>query len=86
MVAAGTVVSASDLNMAPSGISMQSGDVMSVTLTYDGSNLTESVTDTNTAANFTHTYTGTQSSLDHRSNTALSDSAAELVSLLWMSI
>ena len=47
-----------DLNMAPSGINMQSGDIFKVTLTYDGSNLFESVTDTSTGANFTHTYTG----------------------------
>ena len=50
--------SASDLNMAPSGINIQSGDIFKVTLTYDGSNLTESITDTSTNANFTHTYTG----------------------------
>ena len=55
---ANTNCSGLDLNMAPSGINMQSGDTFKVTLTYDGSNLFESVTDTNTGANFTHTYTG----------------------------
>lgn len=49
--------SASDLNMAPSGINIQSGDVMSVTLTYDDTNMYETVTDTSTNASFTHTYT-----------------------------
>jgi hypothetical protein len=49
---------ASDLNMAPSGINLQSNHVFSVTLTYDGSNLFESITDTSTSANYTHTYTG----------------------------
>ena len=44
--------------MASSGIDIQSGDIFDVTLTYDGSNLTESITDTSTKANFTHTYTG----------------------------
>ena len=55
---ANTNCSGLDLNMAPSGINMQSGDIFKVTLTYDGSNLFESVTDTSTGANFTHTYTG----------------------------
>jgi hypothetical protein len=50
--------SSSDLNMASAGISLQSTHVFSVTLTYDGSNLTESITDTSTSANYTHTYTG----------------------------
>ena len=50
--------SASDLDMAPFGIRIQSDHIFSVTLTYDGSNLFESITDTKTSANFTHTYTG----------------------------
>jgi hypothetical protein len=45
-------------NMAPSGINLNSGDEFSATLTYNGSTLTESLTDTVTKANYTHTYTG----------------------------
>ena len=59
-----------DLNMAPSGINMQSGDIFKVTLTYDGSNLFESITDTNTNATFTHTYTGINLPSIVSSNTA----------------
>jgi Legume lectin domain len=49
--------SASDISMASAGINIQSGDVMSTTLTYNGTTMVESVTDTVTSANFTHTYT-----------------------------
>jgi hypothetical protein len=49
--------SASDISMAPSGINIQSGDIFKVTLTYDGSNLFETITDTSTNASFSHTYT-----------------------------
>jgi hypothetical protein len=44
--------------MSGSGINMQSGHEFKVTLTYNGSTLTEAVTDTVTNASFTHTYTG----------------------------
>jgi hypothetical protein len=47
-----------DINMAPAGINIQSGDIFNVTLAYDGSNLNETVIDTDTNATFTHTYTG----------------------------
>jgi hypothetical protein len=50
--------SSSDLSMASAGISLQGTHVFSVTLTHDGSNLTESITDTSTSANYTHTHTG----------------------------
>jgi Glycosyl hydrolases family 39 len=45
-------------NMAPSGIDLNSGHEFSATITYNGSTLTESLTDTATNANYTHTYTG----------------------------
>jgi hypothetical protein len=45
-------------NMAPSGIDLNSGHEFSATITYNGSTLTESLTDTVTNANYTHTYTG----------------------------
>jgi hypothetical protein len=44
-------------NMAPSGINMQSGHVMSCTLSYNGTVLTEAVTDTVTHATYTNSYT-----------------------------
>ncbi len=47
-----------EYNMAPSGIDLNSGDEFSATLTYNGSTLTESLTDTVTSANYTRTYTG----------------------------
>ena len=45
-------------DMSGSGINMQSGDEFTCTLTYDGSNLTETLTDTVTKTQYTHTYTG----------------------------
>jgi fibronectin type 3 domain-containing protein len=39
-------------------LDLHSGDVMQVNLTYDGSNLTETIKDTVTGGTFTHTYTG----------------------------
>jgi len=43
-------------DMAPSGINMQSGDLMSATLRYDGTTLYETVTDTVTHSTYTHSY------------------------------
>jgi len=45
-------------DMSGSGINMESGDLFSCTITYDGSSLTETLTDTVTAATYTKTYTG----------------------------
>ena len=45
-------------DMSGSGINMQSGHLMSATLTYDGATLTETVTDTATGATYTKTYSG----------------------------
>jgi hypothetical protein len=42
--------------MAPSGINIQSGHEFTSTLTYDGTTLTESLTDTVTGANYTKSY------------------------------
>jgi hypothetical protein len=46
------------IDMTASGVNLQSSDPMAVTLSYDGSTLTERVTDTFTHATFTHSYTG----------------------------
>jgi hypothetical protein len=43
-------------DMGPSGINLNSGDLFSATLTYNGTTLTESLTDTVTGANYTHSY------------------------------
>jgi hypothetical protein len=43
-------------NMAPSGINMQSGDIMKATLTYSGTTLMETVTDTVTGATYRNSY------------------------------
>jgi hypothetical protein len=45
-------------DMAPSGINLNSGHEFSATLSYNGSTLTESLTDTVNNAHYTHTYTG----------------------------
>jgi hypothetical protein len=45
-------------DMAPSGINLTSGHVFSATLAYNGSTLSESVTDTSTGAQYTNTYSG----------------------------
>jgi hypothetical protein len=52
-------------NVPITGIDLRSGDPMSVQLTYDGTTLTESVTDTVTSAFFTHAYTVTLLSFIH---------------------
>jgi hypothetical protein len=45
------------IDMTSSGVDLHSGDAMSVNLAYDGVTLTETVTDTTTQAEFTHSYT-----------------------------
>jgi hypothetical protein len=45
------------IDMTGSGITLQSGDPFKVTLTYDGTTLNETITDTSTNAMFTHAYT-----------------------------
>jgi hypothetical protein len=45
-------------DMSGSGINMESGDLFTCTITYDGSSLTETLTDTVTKATYTKTYTG----------------------------
>ena len=45
-----------EYNMAPSGINMQSGDIMKATLTYSGTTLMETVTDTVTGATYRNSY------------------------------
>ena len=45
-----------EYDMAPSGINLNSGHLFSATLTYNGSTLTESLTDTVTGARYTHSY------------------------------
>jgi hypothetical protein len=45
-------------DMSASGINMESGDLFTCTITYDGSSLTETLTDTMTKATYTKTYTG----------------------------
>jgi hypothetical protein len=45
------------IDMGPSGITLGNGDPLQVTLTYDGTTLTETVTDTATHATFSHNYT-----------------------------
>jgi hypothetical protein len=45
-------------DMSGSGINMESGDLFTCTITYDGSSLTETLTDTVTRATYTKTYTG----------------------------
>ena len=46
-----------EYDMAASGINMESGDLMRATLAYDGTVLTETVTDTVTNASYSKTYT-----------------------------
>jgi hypothetical protein len=57
--------------MSPSGINMQSGDLMKATLTYNGSTLVETVTDTVTGATYNHTYTGVNIPAAIGSNTGM---------------
>jgi hypothetical protein len=51
------------IDLTGTGIDLHSQDVFQVTLTYDGTTLTETIKDTNTGATFNHSYTvdiGTQ--------------------------
>ena len=43
------------INLTPSGINLHNGDLMKVTLAYDGTTLTETIFDTITRATFTRT-------------------------------
>jgi Chitobiase/beta-hexosaminidase C-terminal domain/Legume lectin domain len=45
-------------DMSGSGINMESGDLFTCTITYDGSSLSETLTDTVTKATYSKTYTG----------------------------
>jgi hypothetical protein len=45
------------VDLSGTGINFQSPDVFKVTLSYDGTTLTETITDTVTGATFTHAYT-----------------------------
>ena len=45
------------VNLTSSGINLHSGDLMKVTLAYDGTTLTQTITDTVTNAAFTRQYT-----------------------------
>ena len=45
------------INLTGSGINLHSGDVIQASLSYDGTNLTETLQDTHTGATFTHVYT-----------------------------
>jgi Chitobiase/beta-hexosaminidase C-terminal domain/Legume lectin domain len=45
-------------DMSASGINMENGDLFTCSITYDGSSLTETLTDTVTKATYTKTYTG----------------------------
>jgi hypothetical protein len=45
-------------DMAPSGINLTSGDVFRSTITYDGSTLSETLTDTATGATYSKSYSG----------------------------
>ena len=44
------------LDMTSSGVNLRSGDVFNVQMSYDGTNLTMSITDATTNATFTHTW------------------------------
>jgi hypothetical protein len=51
------------VDMAASGISLHTGHILHAHLSYDGNNLTETVTDSSTGASFTHTYSGSITSV-----------------------
>jgi hypothetical protein len=44
------------VDLTSSGINLHSGDVFNVSMSYDGTNLTMTITDATTAATFTHTW------------------------------
>ena len=52
----GAVPTGSSIDMTSSGVSLHSGHPLSVNLSYSGSTLVETVTDTVTSAKFTHSY------------------------------
>jgi hypothetical protein len=51
-----TVTNSPSINMAGAGINIKNGNVFHVTLAYDGTTLTQTVTDKTTGAVFTHAY------------------------------
>jgi Legume lectin domain/Chitobiase/beta-hexosaminidase C-terminal domain len=53
----GAVPTGSSIDMTSSGISLHSGHPLTVNLSYNGTTLVETVTDTVTSAHFTHNYT-----------------------------
>jgi hypothetical protein len=53
----GTAPFGNAVDLTGTGINLHSGDVFSVTLSYDGTTLTEQITDTVTKATFSHSYT-----------------------------
>jgi hypothetical protein len=52
----GPPVDGGSVNLTGSGIDLHSGHVFNVTLTYNGATLTQTITDTSTAAVFSHAY------------------------------
>jgi hypothetical protein len=53
----GAVPTGSSIDMTSSGVSLHSGHPLTVNLSYNGTTLVETVTDTVTSAHFTHNYT-----------------------------
>jgi Legume lectin domain/Chitobiase/beta-hexosaminidase C-terminal domain len=53
----GAVPTGSSIDMTSSGVSLHSGHPLTVNLSYNGTTLVETVTDTVTSAHFTHSYT-----------------------------
>jgi hypothetical protein len=53
----GVVPMGSSIDMTSSGVSLHSGHPLTVNLSYNGTTLAETVTDTVTSAHFTHSYT-----------------------------
>lgn len=49
---------AGSIDLTGTGIDLHSGDVFRASIGYDGTNLTETITDTTTNASWSHTYTG----------------------------
>ena len=56
-IPSGRYAGEASVDMTSSGVNLHSGDIMHVSLTYDGVTLAETVTDTVTQASFTHNYT-----------------------------
>ena len=55
-IPSGTDAVEQDVDMTPSGVELNSGDVLQATLHYDGTTLQETVTDTRTGTTFAHSY------------------------------